>query len=195
MRSIVPFQLRGKQDSFIVEYNKNSSAEDSGFDTLLDLPFDYNDCLGYPTLHAYFDNINLKGYRRYCGWIQLVERQEINKIDGRELCDVSISLDISDDMRRIGMPYFAYGYPAEIYDAPCNNLGNNDKLIWTAYTYLIDIPSRMNGNKLSFIAGFSWGYVEDKNGPIKLLDFNILSNDDWEKHLQVVNTQCPNFTQ
>ena len=36
---------------------------------------------------------------------------------------------------------FAYGYPAEIFDAPCCNLAGCRHLKWTAYTYLVDLPS------------------------------------------------------
>ena len=58
-------------------------------------------------------------------------------------------------------------------------LGGSEKLDWRAYTYLIDLPSRMNENQLVFFAGFSWGCIEDKNGNVQLLDFKILSEDKW----------------
>lgn len=56
MKFQVPFQLRDQRDFITVEYGPNISAEKSGFDALLDLPFDNNCCIGYPTLHAYFNN-------------------------------------------------------------------------------------------------------------------------------------------
>lgn len=74
------------------------------------------------------------------------------------------------------------GYPAEIFDAPCCNLAGCRHLKWTAYTYLVDLPSRMNGNKLKFLGGYSWGYEEDENGPQRLLPLEILTENDWEKH-------------
>lgn len=55
-------------------------------------------------------------------------------------------------------------------------------LKWTAYTYLVDLPSRMNSNKLKFLGGYSWGYEEDENGPQRLLPLEILTENDWEKH-------------
>ena len=91
-------------------------------------------------------------------------------------------LDIPEEMRKHKIPYFAYGYPAELFDAPCNNLGNSEKLDWRAYTYLVDLPSRMNNNQLSFLTGFSWGYTEDKNGNVQLSDFAVLSEDSWTAH-------------
>ena len=41
----------------------------------------------------------------------------------------------------------------------------------------------MNGNKLKFLAGYSWGYEEDENGPQRLLPLEILTENDWENHI------------
>ena len=73
-------------------------------------------------------------------------------------------------------------FAEEIFDAPCKNLGNSEKLDWRAYTYLVDLPSGMNNNQLVFLAGFSWGYSENKDGDIQLLDFAVLSEDNWLEH-------------
>ena len=127
-------------------------------------------------MHGYFEHMNATGYRRSCGFIQFVERIE-NYGENREL-----SIDVSDDNLEKGNPYFAYGYPAEIFDAPCCNLAGCRHLKWTAYTYLVDLPSRMNSNKLKFLGGYSWGYEEDENGPQRLLPLEILTENDWEKH-------------
>lgn len=193
MKIRVPFTLMERQDEFVVEYNENVSAEESGFDALQDLPFDCNCCIGYPTLHAYFEHMKCTGYRRYCGWIQLIERQDFNQIDGVEVCSKSLCIDVSEERRKAGIPYFASGYPAELYDAPCKNLGGSSKLIWTAYTYFVEMPSRMNHNQTSYLAGFSWGYMEDITGTVKLLDFRLLSQDQWIVHDRFLKDSCGNF--
>ena len=90
------------------------------------------------------------------------------------------------EMRTHGLPYFGLGYPAELFDAPCNNLNGNEKVVWTAYTYLVDVPSRMNGNRLLFLTGFSWGYTESQDKAVDLLDFKVLSEKDWEEHRRYV---------
>ena len=95
---------------------------------------------------------------------------------------VLYELDVPDDLREKGMPYFTYGYPAELFDAPCRNLRNSKKLIWRAYTYLVDIPTRINGNRLSCLAGFSWGYTENILSEVTLLDFQLLDQKDWKMH-------------
>lgn len=81
------------------------------------------------------------------------------------------------------------GYPAEIFDAPCCNLAGCKHLKWTAYTYLVDLPSRMNGNKLEFLAGYSWGYEEDENGPQRLLPLEVLTKNEWKRHATELNEE------
>jgi len=177
MKYSIPFRLRNKENLLFVEYNEMQSPEEAGFGAL-NVPFDVTKCIGYPMVHAYFEDMNLKGYERYCGFIQIMRWEEINTVDGEERANVRYELDGPDTIR----PYFCVGYPAELFDAPCNNLRDNEKLIWTAYTYLVDPPTRMNDNQLTFLAGFSWGYVESANGVEGILDFKVLSENDWNMH-------------
>jgi hypothetical protein len=188
----IPLKMRNTDTCLTVEYRANFSAGDSGFDAFLNLSFDPSSCIGYPVIHAYFDNMKLTGYKRFCGFIQIVERQEFVNNSNKSLN--KLFLDAPEDMIKAGIPYFSYGYPAELYDAPCNNLNNNDKLLWRAYTYLVDMPSRMNNNKLSFLSGFSWGYIEDKTGPIAMLDFKLLSESVWDRHYSFLRFQCPDIS-
>lgn len=179
------FELRGKSNTLIVDYTPMSNAEESGF-SALQLPFDANLCTGYPMLHAYFDNLSLKGYERYCGWIQMIQRKEYHFLSDEIPANISYQLDVSEEMMQKKWPYFAIGYPAELFDAPCRNLGDSAKLVWTAYTYLVDPPSRMNQNALTYLSGFSWGYMEDANCNVELLPFRMLTSEDWNKHRQYV---------
>ena len=175
-RITIPFTLHGIEENFTVEYTQGTDPKAIGYDALQGFPTDKICCTGYPVMHGYFEHMNATGYRRSCGFIQFVERIE-NYGENREL-----SIDVSDENLEKGNPYFAYGYPAEIFDAPCCNLAGCRHLKWTAYTDLVDIPSRMNGNKLKFLGGYSWGYEEDENGPQRLLPLEILTENDWEKH-------------
>ena len=181
MKYTIPFVLHDKENNIIVEYNQISDAYESGFH-ILKLPFDVNECVGYPMIHAYFENLNLKGYERYCGWIQIIKREEFASINDTLPTNIVYDLDISEDIRAHKLPYFSYGYPAELFDAPCNNLNGSEKLIWRAYTYLVDIPSKANNFQLNYLAGFSWGYTENINQDVSILDFEILSEADWNTH-------------
>lgn len=179
------FPLREKKNILIVDYNPMTDAEKSGF-RALHLPFDANMCIGYPMLHAYFDNLSLKGYERYCGWIQIIQRKEYHSLSDEFPTSVSYHLDVTEEMMQKKWPYFAIGYPAELFDAPCRNLGDSAKLVWTAYTYLVDPPSRMNQNTLHYLAGFSWGYTENSNCKVELLPFQALTSEDWDEHRRYV---------
>lgn len=187
----IPVQIRGTATILIVEYKESTSAQESGFDAFIDLPFSLDSCKGYPMMHAYFEDMQLSGYNRYCGFIQLIERQEYKMVEGEEIYTINLTIDGIEEMLKAGNPYFCYGYPAEIFDAPCKNLGNCDRLIWKAYTYLVDMPTRINDNKLSYLTGFSWGYKENKSGPQKLLDLEILDNTKWIKHCKIIRSICP----
>lgn len=181
MKHSITFNLRGKENQIYIDYQKIPNAQAAGM-TALKLPFDADCCVGYPMLHAYFENTNLVGCERLCGFIQVIKREEYSSLNDEKPSNVLYELDASAEMIKHKIPYFAYGFPAEFFDSPCKNLGDSEKLNWRAYTYLIDPPSRMNGNQLVFLAGFSWGYTEDINGNVQLLDFEIVSEDKWIEH-------------
>lgn len=130
--------------------------------------------------------MKLTGYKRYCGFIQVVKRIEDNR-------DERLFLDADDYFHGMDNPYFSYGYPASLYDAPCMNLGNCEELTWKAYTYLVDMPSRLNQNKLKFLTGFSWGYVENVHGVQGLLDLEMLTEEDFKKHCLFLKEEYPRF--
>ena len=181
MKYIIPFQLRNKENNIMVEYNEMKNAKESGFESL-NVPFDVNQCIGYPMIHAYFDELNLQGYERYCGWIQIIRKEEYSIVNQKETVTTTYEIDYCAPTK----PYFCLGFPAELFDAPCSNLGANKKLIWTAYTYLVDPPSKMNNDQMIFLAGFSWGYMESVNGVEGILDFTMLGEKDWKIHQEYI---------
>ena len=188
----IPFELRGIPNKIEVIYKTNESASESGFDALLDLPFDQDLCIGYPALHAYVKNMNSTGYRRACGWIQLVKREYYSSVLLDQPDEIALSVDTNDP----ACIYLAYGYPAEIYDAPCNNLNGNVKGTWTAYTYLVDMPTRMNGFVMSFLAGFQWGYKEEiKTGnlSVQMQDIKEIDRSQWREHIPCMKEQYPQY--
>lgn len=180
----IPIILRGSQEMLTVHYDVNTSPFESGFDAL-DVPFPKESCIGYPTLHAYFSHMKLTGYKRYCAFIQLVQRTEYP--DNKQ----NLQVDVDSYFDRIGNPYFSYGYPASLYDAPCKNLGNCNELTWRAFTYLVDMPSRLNQYKLKALTGFTWGYKENAAGPIGLLDFDMLTEADFAVHYDFIIDRYP----
>lgn len=185
----IPLVLRDVQETLTVEYEENTSVEKSGFDAL-SLPFPPAACLGYPTVQAYFNKLHATGYKSFCGFIQFV--QTVKWKDGEESSS-NLFIDVDAYAQKIGNPYFSYGYPASFYDAPCKNLGDSSYLQWKAFTYLVDMPTRMNANQLQFLAGFSWGYEEDASGPRKILEIQKLTNENFKAHYTFLLAQYPHY--
>ena len=187
----IPFVFHGQENFIEVIYKANDDPIESGFD-ILNLPFDYNFCLGYPVLHAAVRPMKNTGYRRYCGWIQLVERAYFSSDSLTSPDRHELSIDTNEE----GL-YIAFGSPAELYDAPCYNLNGNVKGKWTAYSYLVDIPSRMNDHKLSFLAGIKWGYTEsiaNKNLEVHMLELSELDIAKWNEHVPFIGSIHPEIT-
>ena len=110
--------------------------------------------------------------------------------------EISSEVDISPNMRKLGVPFFAFGYPAEIYDAPCNNLGESAKLEWIADTFLVTQPSRVNDDTISCLLGFRWGYEEsdiDGKRNVKILPLEILDCSTWNGHLPLLKENFQNW--
>ena len=108
--------------------------------------------------------------------------------------DVPTSTDMCIDF---GNPFFAYGYPSEIYDAPANNLGNYAKMNWVADTFLVPLPARWNQHSISFLCGFRWGYddaLADGKHDIHLHTLQTLDKQAWSAVLPLLRTQCPGHT-
>jgi hypothetical protein len=84
------------------------------------------------------------------------------------------------------------GFPAEIYDAPCNNLGSLGKLKWIADTFLVTMPGRMNHNTIARLAGFRWGYCEyDFEGKrqVEIKPLAITKVLEWDQHLPLLQSR------
>lgn len=72
------FELNGKLGVIHIDYLANTNVSESGFDMLTHLGFDVNMCMGYPTIHASIKNFEATGYRRLCGWIQVLKCEYFN---------------------------------------------------------------------------------------------------------------------
>ncbi|MBE0698364.1 MAG: hypothetical protein IH586_15725, partial [Anaerolineaceae bacterium] len=156
----IPFELNHKPGVLEVWYEANQSIIKSGFDLFAGSGFDANLCLGYPTMHAFVSAFEGTGYYTASAWIQMVTRREFVSIESATPMNIITDVDVHPTLAELGVPFFAMGFPAEIYDAPCNNLGSLGKLEWIADTFLVTLPSRINNNSISRIAGFQWGYCE-----------------------------------
>ena len=192
----IPFELNHKSGVLEVDHDANQSLSASGFDLLAGCGFDVNMCLGYPTMRAYVRSHEGTGYYTASAWIQIVTRREFVSVESDEPVAIVSSVDVNDTLDELGVPFFAMGYPAEIYDAPCNNLGNCGKLEWLADTFLVTMPSRINDHTIAPLAGFKWGYTEydlDGKRHVEIHPLVVTGVSQWQRHLPLLRSQCSNW--
>jgi hypothetical protein len=192
----IPFSSNDKDGTVEVCYKENKSASESGFDLLKGLGFDIEKCIGYPTMHAYIKNFNGTGYSCSSAWIQIITDNYFSSLNDELPSKVISEADISNNMRKLGVPFFAFGYPSEIYDAPCNNLGYHARLEWIADTFLVTQPNRINNNTISYLIGFRWGYEEwdvDGKRNIRILPIEVIDRSTWNAHLPLLKEDFPNW--
>lgn len=192
----MPFVLNNRKGLVEVCYKENNSANESGFDLLKGLGFDVDMCIGYPTMHGYIKEYAGTGYSNSSAWIQIITDIYYSSLEDEVPSEILSEVDISDNMRKLGVPFFAFGYPSEIYDAPCNNLGNFARLKWIADTFLVTQPSRINNNMISYVIGFRWGYEEweaEEKHNVKILPLEIIDCSVWDEHLIKIRTEFPDW--
>ena len=182
----IPYKQNEKSCMLYVEYGVNTDPITSGFEIVKNLVPDLNICIGYPTMHAFVKEHGGYGFSRYCGFVQVVTMKSEN--ENIKMVDVPQTMN--------GIPFFAYGYPGEIYDAPVNNYGLGNELEWTAKTFVVDMPSFVNNNQISFLTGFKWGYTEsnsDNRKKIELMPVEIIDKEDWIQEIPFLKENCPNW--
>lgn len=188
----IPFELLHKPGVLTVCYEPNQSLAQSGFDLFASDRFDPTICLGYPTMRAYVSSYAGGGYARACAWIQVVTRREFAAAAGTAPQAVVASVDTHPTLEELGVPFFGFGFPAEIFDAPCNNLGDLGKLEWIADTFLVTLPNRANGERIWPLAGFRWGYWEyDVNAQrqVEISPLALIDGSRWEEHLPLLRSR------
>ena len=189
----IPFELLQKSGVLTVCYEPNQSLAQSGFALFASDGFDPHICLGYPTIRASISSYAGTGYYTACAWIQIVTRREFSSAEAAEPTAIVVDVDTHPTLEELGVPFFAFGFPAEIFDAPCNNLGGLGRLEWIADTFLVTMPNRANNDSISPVAGFCWGYsecdLEDKRH-VASRPLEITEVARWRQHLPLLRSRC-----
>jgi len=194
----MPFQLNGYGGVLQVIYEENRSTHRSGFDLFERLGFDSQRCIGYPTMRAFVKNYGGTGYYTISAWIQIITSLRYASQDGEDAAEVVSEIDRCETMAACGVPFFAHGYPAAIYDAPCDNLRGSSRLEWIADTFFVTYPSRINDDCIAYLAGFRWGYDEwdDTDGQrrVSIRPLQKTNRSVWQHFVPVMEQHCPRWT-
>ena len=103
-------------------------------------------------MNARIQNYTGTGIRTSCSWIQIItDRFRTSKNSTTE--DIFVEVDVAPFMRELGVPFYSYGNLPEIFDAPSNNLGNNQCLVWIVLSSITrfrmtSISGTKGGNEL-----------------------------------------------
>lgn len=201
----IPFRHNDRRGLAVVSYGRNEDPVKAGFDSLSELSydslaalgFDINLTIGYPSMHAWIETYEGYGYRTILGWVQVVTDKYYDSYESEnDPVEVEVSVDRYQPFQKLELPFFAYGNLPQAFDAPCLNLSQHAKLEWIADTFLTTVPIRSRDEKISWLLGFRWGYIEydtpDKR-PVILLPLEITGEKDWNAHVQFLTDQFPNW--
>jgi hypothetical protein len=192
----IPFVLNGKSGRLAVEYKANDDVNESGFD-LLAGAFDPRIALGYPTMHGRFVAYEGSGYRTACGWIQVIRSAFYDDLAADEPVACDTEADLAGYVHEGGVPFFAFGYLPDIYDAPANNLREFARMSWQADTFLVTMPARWNDFSIACLAAYRWGYwdalVEGAH-QVELLPLEVLDRAAWAAVVPMLAAEFPRFT-
>ncbi len=144
----IPFFHNGANGAIEVDYRKNTDVAESGFDMFAD--FDPTIAIGYPMLHGYVKEYKGTGYRTASAWIQIVRTEYFRSQSDAHPVLTEQAIDCARP------PFFAFGYPSELFDAPANNLGAYTKMTWRADTFFVTMPARWNDNTIRNLCCFRW---------------------------------------
>ncbi len=191
----LPFVNYGRRGILHVECRENTSLESSGMEIVRNLLPDERMCLGYPVIHAHARDFDGIGIFRYWGFIQIISQDMF--LTGNYAVPDEVEVFVDTNLPGEIVPFCNYGYSAEMYDAPMNTLLDCDKLIWRADTFLVTLPTILNNDTISFLAGYSWGYNElfvDNGFQIEIVNPVEANVSMFRKHLPLLRSKFPGFT-
>jgi len=193
----IPFEHLDRKGTVKVVYQQNPGPVFSGLDAIkgLNFAFDLELCKLYPTIHVSVEQYDGTGIRGYMAWIQFTKSKHWLK--GNHTPLTGMGVDMAEDFRKLGIPFYSYGNNPAMHDCPCYNLNDSEeKLEFVAETFLVTFPGRWNGKTVSFLAGVRWGYEEfDVDGVRKANIYPIeqLDGTAWNDYVELLREQFPTW--
>jgi len=192
----VPFTLMGEEYELLVDYGEITWPEKVGFEVSKSDVFDISSGLGFPFMRARVESPQKNSYRNLVAFIQTTTSKYFDQVDDMVVAMNEKAVDIPPFLREKGFPFYAFGYPSEIFSARFSDLRAFSKLSREINTFLVTFPNPANDNTVSCLAAFSWGFVEwrDKGKHlVKLLPFKKLDFEYWNYSLEVLERDFGSF--
>lgn len=195
-RLTVPFEFLGEEGSIMVEYGEITTPEIVGFEMTKSDAFDISTSLGFPFMRAHADIFPKTTYRNMMAFIQTTQSKYFTGVDDMMVALNEKAVDIPQFLRDKGFPFYAFGYPADIFSARFSDLRNFAKLSREITTYLVTFPNPSNNFTVQCLAAFSWGFIEwiDRGRhQVRLLSFKKLDFEYWNHGLELLEKDFPMF--
>ncbi len=177
-RLSVPFETRGRQGRVEVVLQPNDDPVKSGH-TFIAPSIDPAALQGFPVVTASV-HLDAVGPAGVFGWIQLVTQRL-----GRGQIHRAI-----DAVEWMG-PMCAFGYLPTFMDAPATP-GDPDA-IWSADTFLVQLPDVSRTHHLTPLCGFQWGYRMAGGGQGGLLPLRAADRAGWRDLRVVLEREHPSW--
>ncbi len=110
------FELNGRPGRLAIDYGVNNDLAESGFDIFNPADFAPSWALGYPTLRVWVERYEGSGHRTASAFVQWLDVEREDASGARAYRE----LDVIESFAGAGIPFFAMGYPANLYDAPAH---------------------------------------------------------------------------
>jgi hypothetical protein len=192
----LPFALLGEDYELMIDYGEITSPEKIGFEVSKSDVFDIRSGLGFPFMRARVESLQKNSYRNLVAFIQTTTSKYFEQVDDMMVALNEKAVDIPPFLREKGFPFYAFGYPSELFSARFSDLQAFTKLSREINTFLVTFPNPANDNTVSCLAAFSWGFVEwvDKcKHQVKLLPFKKLDFEYWNYSLEILEREFGSF--
>ncbi|MFY1696440.1 MULTISPECIES: hypothetical protein [unclassified Solwaraspora] len=126
--------------------------------------------LGMPVCTASVE-FSARGYRSMLGWVQLVS--EPSTADRFEIDPFDLFADST-------APFAWYGFRPVLFDAPSR--WRAGAVQWRAHSFLTIGPWDLDRRLVVPLVGFAWGYEQDPQDRLRLLQLRLLGPADWDSH-------------
>jgi len=175
------FRLRDRPGVIAVRVEPNTHPDASGHE-LIASNYDRAAFAGFPLATA---TITYDGYgpRAWLGWLQVVERHDVDGMVSRAVDSARVPDDAS--------PFYVFGYCPTFADAPANPDHPDGE--WRAHTFLAYIPDVVHSRVLRPVTGFRWGYQLKGGRPRTLHAPLPIGALEWSASRALLETEFPGW--
>lgn len=179
----IPFRHAGHRGQVRVSFGRSRGSIESGFDHLGATYGAFNSA-GFPTMRASL-SYDGKGYRRFFGWIQIVDH---DFGAGGRLVSV---VDVPPSLIGFGVPFVALGECPVLYDSPATTVRRPGA--FSAETFLCAVSIVDRKTPIRPLAAFGWGYELDASLAVRRRAPTPLAKEAWVRRVPLLKRTCPRW--